>query len=173
MPALLAVVSGARSNTCATARQARGGAGAATTAHPMAPRHALLGSGSWRPLPASPSLPPSSSTRRAPKVGVLKVEGACGCSRLPDRKAPPISVPPQYLWWGAWCWCVVCVVCVEDGQQCVAWGWWRPRRPGRQAAHAAAAPSRHAPPPGAPATLKHPPPHTHKALKSTHSMTGR
>ena len=35
----------------------------------------------------------SMSTGRQPTVGVLKVAGACGCSRLPDRKAPPISVP--------------------------------------------------------------------------------
>jgi hypothetical protein len=38
-----------------------------------------------------------SSTTLAPKLGVLKVDGACGCSMQPARKPPPISVPPQYL----------------------------------------------------------------------------
>ena len=38
---------------------------------------------------------------RAPRVGVLKAEGACGCSSDPDRKPPPISVPPQISTTGA------------------------------------------------------------------------
>ena len=39
---------------------------------------------------------PTSSTSRVPKVGVLNVDAACGCNTVPDRKPPPISVPPQY-----------------------------------------------------------------------------
>lgn len=35
-------------------------------------------------------------TMLAPRVGVVKVEGLWGWKRLPDRKPPPISVPPQY-----------------------------------------------------------------------------
>ena len=34
--------------------------------------------------------------RREPMLGVLKWEGAWGCTMVPVRKPPPISVPPQY-----------------------------------------------------------------------------
>ena len=43
----------------------------------------------WRPSGVS-------SASRVPTVGVLNADSACGCSIVPDRKPPPISVPAMY-----------------------------------------------------------------------------
>lgn len=64
-----------------------------------------------QPLTCTHACPPASRAARrgagncamlcAPRVGVLKVEGACGCRSDPARKPPPISVPPQISTTGA------------------------------------------------------------------------
>ena len=57
----------------------------------VCPGHALL---SEAHLPCRLCRPSAvSSARRVPTVGVLNVDGACGCSSVPDKKPPPISVP--------------------------------------------------------------------------------
>eukprot|EP00958_Prasinococcus_capsulatus_P008608 scaffold845_cov364-Prasinococcus_capsulatus_cf.AAC.18 len=52
-----------------------------------------------RPRRVGPSGSPvisSITTISLPRVGVLKADAACGCTTLPARNPPPISVPPQY-----------------------------------------------------------------------------
>ena len=61
--------------------------------------HPLEPSTESYPVRACPSawllMVPSAASRyrEVPRVGVEKVEGACGCSRVPEAYAPPSSVP--------------------------------------------------------------------------------
>lgn len=106
----------------------------------------------------SPSGP--SSTSDAPRDGVLNAAAACGCSSVPVRKPPPISVPPQYLFCvGGWS---VFVLILGDGA--ASWA-------------SAASAQRSCPPPSCTLTaapLRPPaPPPPLPQQRPAHSMTGR